>query len=320
MNQTEVKRRQVEAIANILMFVTIYVMGWLTGDKGITYTAVGVELCAVLWIGISGNLSDSLGRLLRSRKNKGQYRNMAKMRSNVMLFQVILGLAGSLVLAGMSSILAGKLFRISYSSLILLVLSPLVLFRTVSAVLAGYFQGEGSEFPRAIAGILRQIFLLGFGILFCHLLGDYGERVGRLLRQENFKAMYGGLGIALAADISELLVILFLGLIYKRSGRFERKAKQEGMYTADSLWDSVRYLWNARWLSFVTTLCAFLPIVLGLLFYGRNTEAPEQMAVEYGLYVGKYLVIVGIGTVLIRTSALSIIGKTFQCFKREEKP
>ena len=209
MNQTEVKRRQVEAIANILMFVTIYVMGWLTGDKGITYTAVGVELCAVLWIGISGNLSDSLGRLLRSRKNKGQYRNMAKMRSNVMLFQVILGLAGSLVLAGMSSILAGKLFRISYSSLILLVLSPLVLFRTVSAVLAGYFQGEGSEFPRAIAGILRQIFLLGFGILFCHLLGDYGERVGRLLRQENFKAMYGGLGIALAADISELLVILF---------------------------------------------------------------------------------------------------------------
>ena len=56
------------------------------------------------------------------------------------------------------------------------------------------------------------------------MLGGYGEKVSSLLRQENFTGMYSGLGIALAIDISELFVILFLGLIYKGSRRFEKRA------------------------------------------------------------------------------------------------
>ena len=229
MNQTEIRRRQAGAFAYILMFVTIYVMGRLTGDKGIAYTAVAAQACAIFWIAINGSMSDTLGRLLRNRRNKGQYRNMAKMRSSAMLFQLALGALGSLILAAMSGILADKLFRIPCSRLILLAFAPVVLLRTVSAVLAGYFQGEGSEVPGAIAGILRQILWLGFGLLFCRILGGYGEKVSDLLREENYTAMYSGLGIALAADLAELLVILFLGLIYKRSRRIERKGKQEGI-------------------------------------------------------------------------------------------
>lgn len=317
MNQTEIRRRQTGAFAHILMFVTIYVMGRLTGDKGIAYTAVAAEICAVFWIAINGSMSDALGRLLRNRRNKGQYRNMVKMRSSVMLFQLALGALGSLSLAAMSGILADKLFRIPCSRLILLAFAPVVLLRTASAVFTGYFQGEGSEVPGAIAGILRQVFLLGFGLLFGRILGGYGEKVSSLLREENFTAMYSGLGIALAADLAELLVILFLGLIYRGSRRVERRGKQEGMYTVDSLWDSVRYLHNARWPQFVTALCLFLPPLLGLLFCGRN-QAGERMTVEYGQYMGKYLVVCGIAGVLISMPLLSVIGKIFQCFKREE--
>lgn len=318
MNQTEVKRRQAEAFADILMFVTIYVMGRLTGDKGIAYTAVAVQGCGIIWIAVSGSLSDALGRLLRNRKNKGQYKNMAKMRGSVMLFQLILGAAGSLILAGLSGVVADKLFRIPYSGLILLALAPMVLLRTVSAVLAGYFQGEGAEFPRALAGILRQVFSLGFGILFCSLLGGYGEKVSSLLRQENFTGMYSGLGIALALDLAELFVILFLMLIYKGSRRFDRKAKQEGMYTADSLWDSVRHVHNARWPQFATALLVFFPLVAGLLVCGRNGDSGERLTVEYGRYVGKYLVVCGILAELIIAAILPVIGRIFQCFKREE--
>ena len=86
MNQAEAKRRQAEAFSDILMFVTIYVLGGLTGDNGITYTAVAVQACTLFWIMISGSLSDALGKLLRARKNKGQYRNIARMRGSAMLF------------------------------------------------------------------------------------------------------------------------------------------------------------------------------------------------------------------------------------------
>ena len=47
MNQAEAKRRQAEALSDILMFVAIYVLGGLTGDNGITYTAVAVQVCTL---------------------------------------------------------------------------------------------------------------------------------------------------------------------------------------------------------------------------------------------------------------------------------
>ncbi len=318
MNQTEVKRRQAERLSDILMFITIYVMGRLTGDKGIAYTAVAATVCALLWIAVSGSLSDALGRLLRSRKNKGQYRNIARMRGSTMVFQMALGLAGSLCLAALSGVVSEKVFRIPYSWLILLALSPIVLLRTISAVLTGYFQGEGSELPKAIAGILRQVFLLGFVILFSHLVGGYGERVSSLLRQENYSAMYGGLGIALAVNSAELFVLLFLGLIYKVSRRSERKGKQEAMYATDSRWECVMHLYSARWPQFLTAVCAFLPFVLGLFFSCLASEDIERTAAEYGLYAGKYLVVCGVVSSVITIAALPVIGKIFQCFKRDE--
>lgn len=318
MNQTEIKRRQAEGLSDILMFITIYVMGRLAGDKGIAYTAVAAVACALLWIVVCGGVSDALGRLLRSRKNKGQYKNIAKMRGTVMLCQTGLGAAGSLMLAVSSGAVSEKLFRIPYSGLILLAFSPIVLLRTVSAVFTGYFQGEGSESPKAIAGILRQVFLLGFGILFCHVVGGYGERVASLLRQENYSAMYSGLGIALAVNLSELFVILFLGLIYKLSRRSERKGKQEAMYTTDSRWECVMYLHSARWPQFITGLCVFLPFALGLLFGCMTSENIEQTAAEYGLYAGKYLVACGVVASMVTIMLLPVIGKMFQCFKREE--
>ncbi len=318
MNQAEAKRRQAEAFSNILMFVTIFVLGGLTGDNGITYTAVAVQACTLFWIIISGSLSDALGRLLRTRKNKGQYKNIVRMRGSVMLFQLVLGLAGSLILAALSGAVADKLFRIPYSGLILLAMSPVVALRSVSAVLEGYFQGEGLELPRAIAGILRQAFLLGLGILFCHLVGGYGEKVSSLLRQENFSAMYGGLGIALAVSLSELLVVLFLGLIYKATRRAEQKARQEGMYATDSPWECARYLHSARWPQWLTGLCAFLPFALGLVFLGRKGADSGQMAVEYGLYVGRYLVTCGIVAAVVTILIIPVIARIFQCFKREE--
>lgn len=318
MNQAEAKRRQAEAVSAVLMLITIYVIGRQIGERGVAYMAVAAEVCSLLWIAVSGSLSDALGRLLRGRRNKGQYRNIAKMRNSVMICQASLGLAGSLLLLAFSRWIAGSLFRIPYSGLLLAALSPIVLLRSVSAVLLGYFQGEGAELPRAMAGILRQVFLCGFGLLFGHMESVYGEKVGRLLRQENFAYMYGGLGIALAVILSELLVLLFLALIFRKSRSSEKKAKQEGMYSTDSAWECIRFAHSGRWPQFMTGFLLFLPFVLGLVFFARTAEDGGQMALEYGGYAGGYLVVSGICAALIVIAMLPVIARIFLCFKREE--
>ena len=195
MNQAEIKRRQAEEIANILTLVTIFILGNRMDKGGITYMAAALSACTLVGILVSGSLADTLGKLLRSRRNKGQYKNILAMRRSAMLFQAALGLAGALFLIICAGGIAEGIFRISYSRFILMALAPLVLLRTVSSVIQGYFQGEAAELPRAVSGILRRIFLLGFGYLFGNMLGRYGEKVSGLLKEANFTSMYCCMGI-----------------------------------------------------------------------------------------------------------------------------
>lgn len=318
MNQAETKRRQAEAFSDILMLITIYIIGKQIGDEGIAYMAVAVESCALLWIALSGCLSDALGKLLRGRRNKGQYRNSAKMRNSVMVSQAAAGLVGSLLLVVFAGGIAGKVFRMPHSGLILMVLSPIVLFRSVSAVLMGCFQGEGSEFPRAVSGVLRQVLLCGFGSLFGRMLSRHGEKVSRLVRQEDVVFMYSGMGVAIGILIAELFVLLFLGFLYKVSRNTDKRARQEGMYSTDSVWECIGFLHNSRWPQLMTEFLLFLPIVLGLIFLPKSGEEGSGAVLGYGLYVGKYLVVCGICAAMIWIMALPVIGKVFLSFKREE--
>lgn len=317
MNQAETKRRQAEAISDILMLITIYIIGKQIGDEGIIYMAAAAEACALLWIALSGCLSDALGKLLRSRKNKGQYRNIRKMCNSVMLFQTAAGLVGSLLMAVFAGGVA-NVFRMPHSRMILMVLSPIVLLRTISAVLVGCLQGEGKEFPRAISEILRPVFLCGFGMLFGQMLGSHGEKVSRLVRQKDVVFMYSGMGVAIGIVLAELFVILFLGLIYKMSRSSGKRAQQEGMYSTNSAWECISFLHNGRWPQVMTAFVLFLPLVLGLVFLTRSVEDVGSVALGYGLYVVKYLVVCGVCATVMWALALPVMAKVFLCFKREE--
>lgn len=70
MNRAEVKRRQAEALAEILTWLTLSVTGNLAGDNGVTYVVVAYEIFLFMWMLVGGGLTDSLGRLLRNRNNK----------------------------------------------------------------------------------------------------------------------------------------------------------------------------------------------------------------------------------------------------------
>ena len=320
MNRAEVKRRQAESLAEILTWITLAVMGNLTGNNGITYVVVAYEMFLLVWMPVGGGLTDSLGRLLRNRNNKGQYKNAEKMRSFTLVFQAVAGGAGSILLLAAAQPAAELVFKVRYSTLILMVLAPAIFLRSVSSVLLGYFQGEGSELPTAMTGILRQLFIMGFGYLFAGGLQKYGGQVSELLKQHNFVAMYSGVGIAAAVTAAEVFILLFLFLLYKGNSRRIRRSKPEsGMRTTDSSMDCLRCLWGSRWSEIVTGLFAFMPLPLGWLFYGKSVQEEDVAAMEYGIYMGKYLVVCGIWAALVTMTVLPVIGKGFAAMKKEEQ-
>lgn len=320
MNRAEVRRRQAKALAEILTWLVLLAVGRLTGNNGVTYVVAAYEIFMLVWLLAGGGLTDSLGRLLRNRSNKGQYKNAAKMKSFAIVFQAASGALCSVLLLLVAQPVAEAVFKVRYSVLILMVLSPTVFLRGISAVLLGYFQGEGFELPAAVAGILRPLLVLGFGYLFAGALKGYGEQVSGLLNQGNFTAMYGGVGIAVAVSVAEAVIALLLFLVYKLSSRRRKRTKPEsGMRTTDSSMDCLRYLYASRWSGLVAGLLAFLPLPLGWMFYGKSVRDEDIAAVEYGIYVGQYLAVCGIAVSLIMLLVLPVIGKGLACLKKEEQ-
>lgn len=319
MNQAEIKRRQAEMLGAVLTFLTLAVVARVTGENGVTYIVAALEVYGLVWALVGGGVSATLGRLLRIRNAKGQYRNSLKLRKNVFLLQTVLGAAGSLLLLLLAEELTTELFGLQYSAIILRVLAPALFLRAVSDVLLGCLQGEGSELPTAVYAILKQLFILGFGLLFGRMLADYGAKVSRLLLQDNFKSMYGGIGIAIAISLTEGLMVIFLFLIYKGRKRPGAKLQEDGMRFTDSMSGSLRIFALNRAGQLGITLAAVLPFPAGLLLIQRTAADAGAAAVEYGAYLSGYLVLCGGVSSLIYLLGLPVAGRVFVCLRKDEQ-
>lgn len=319
MNQVEVKRRQIQLGSYMLGLMNIWILGKNIGDNGIAYLAAALEAFGVLWMLTGSKVPDTLGRLLRGRNNRGQYKNAAKMRQHILIQQLVLGLFGAFLFLGCANVLAEKVFRVPYSRFIMMLLAPVLLIRAVSAVLLGYFQGDGSELPTAVSCVLRQIFLLGFGLLFGSILGGYGEKVSALLGQEDFTAMYGGVGIAAAILLTEVLLVLFLFLVYRGSQKKARKREAEGMKATDSFVGHVRGLYRNMGGKMLLGLLESLPLWMGLIFYQKSAADSYASVDNYGVYFGKYLVLCGLLALFVAILVTGLLSKTAVSVRKDEQ-
>lgn len=319
MNQVEVKRRQIEAGSCLIGLINLIIWNRLLGNSGLSYLVLAMENFFFFHTIVSGALSDSLGRILRGRGSKGQYRNASLIRKRSMVLQGVAGLAVGALSAACAGWIGGTFFQVRYSSFLILVMSPALFLRAVSAVLEGYFRGEGSELPGTVSAVLRQLLLMGFGLLFSGLLGDYGEKVSRLLREEAYTAMYGGVGIAIAIDLTELLVLLFLLLIYLGNRHSIRKQENGGMKRTESLADTVRILCGTRGIPMLLLLLAQLPLGLGAVFYRKSVTETAVFAENYGLFAGTYLVVCGFAVLLIYAVLVPASARTVALLRREEQ-
>ncbi len=318
MNQAEVRRRQAQAVSAVLALITLTVAARLAGYNGAAYVAAAVEIYALVSIAASGGVSNVLGRILRLRGAKGQYRNAAAMRRNALILQAATGFLGTAVLFLWAEKITTGLFKMQYSSAILMILAPAVFLRSMSSFLAGCSRGAGAELPVAAVDILRQILILIFSVSFCKLLGNYGSKVSRLLAHENFTSMYGGIGIAIAVTLSEVIVALFLLLIFKLSGRKEKRNFQEGMRVTDSLFDSIRILSVNRGAQVGMMFLAVLFVPLGMMLWQKGDSGSDTAALEYGLYLAVYGVVCGIAVGLVWLSLLPMCANTVNLLRKEE--
>jgi len=316
--QVELKKRQVEFGSNILGMISLIILGNILGDNGVVYIAFAFEVYLFFRTIISSGFSDTLGRLLRGRTSKGQYKNAAKLKRNAFVLETAVGAAVSVLVLAIAGIVGERLLGIRYCTAMICILAPGILLHAMVSILLGYFQAEGTELPTVISYVMRQVCIFLFALLFSKLLGEYGRKVSALLRQENFTAMYSGMGVALAITISELLVLLFLFLVYRSSRTRGKKGTGEGMRITDTFGSQTGAVLSSMYPTMLIAVCAHLPIWLGILFYEKS--AADAAGLElYGVYYGKYLPLVGILYLVICILILPNCYRTVSCIRRDEQ-
>ncbi|MCM1045425.1 MAG: hypothetical protein NC417_07930 [Candidatus Gastranaerophilales bacterium] len=317
MNQAEMKRRQIISIASMLNMIALLLLGNCMGENGLAYYAAAYEFFWLLWCLAGGSVSDALGRMLRERNARNQYKNVSQMRRYVMLFQGSVGLAVSVLSALTGSLVVKYVFHVPHGSFLVLMLAPMLFLRTIGAVLLGYFQGGGSEFPTVASSVMRPVLFVGFGLLFGNLFKGYGEKVSALLGRIEFVDMHSAIGVSLAACLTEFLLLLFLLILYRGNSGLGR-VEQTGMRTTDSLGNVLRVFYGKMRASMLMQALERFPVWLSLILLGKCAAMMEGAEAAYGIFYGRYLALVCAVIFLIDALVVPVSVKVQSYIRRDD--
>lgn len=318
MNLAEIKRKKIQAISIVLAFLNLIYISKISGYQGVTYLMVCMEIYGVFAVVINGGLSDVLGRLIRIRNAKGQYRSSENIKRYTFMLQLISGSLGMVILFFSGKTLVAFMGDMKYCRFIILLFAPLVLLRSLSCLLSGLVKGQGTELPESIAVVLRQILIFVVSMIFCKMLGEYGEKVSHLLRQENFKSMYIDVGVMIALLLSEVFVTVFLFLIHKAVGRYNQKETKEGFRSAESVMDCIRLVLGNRLPMMLILLLLLLTFPVCFKVYINNAAETENAVIHYGMFSAEYLSVIGILLCVLNIPMFTMVGKLRQTIKKNE--
>lgn len=317
MNQVEVKSKQIQAIVSVFGLVTWLVLGSMIGDNGIAYFAVATEGFLIFYDLLAGRLAEALGRVLRTRYAKGQFKNADKVKSSVLIFQASLGVLGGILLFFLAPVLAEKVFLIPYGTFPLQILAFVLVIRVVMHIFLGYLQGSGTQMPVVVVQFLRYILYFGFTFLFVKMFREYGKKVELLLLNDSLPSMYGAAGMAVAVAVTELLLLLFVLFLYVISRKAQRK-QTEGLKKTETFKGAVGSLYGAMSSLFLADLLIRLPLWLGMILYMRSVEDVQAATVTFGKFYGKYLVVCMIPILICGSLIHSLAFRTVKAMRKGE--
>lgn len=308
MNQAEVKRKQIQLYSYAACVLVLLYFGSIFGNSGMTCFVVALEsLMIFLQVGC-GNVADVFGKMLRYRRKRGLYANVCAVRRRLVVLLSVLAVLCFVLMFALSAVLADKLWQISTAGLIIRVLSPIVLIRMVTSILQGHFQSFGSHVQTTISYLIRPVLYLFLGKALCNKNMLYGEKVANLLQNEDFRGMYGAVGVAVALIIAELIILVLMLLCYFISDRnSDRKKSREGLQQKESVAETLTTFGRLSGINIGIGLFAHL-LVIAMLFFLEDKS-------PIGIYFGTYLAVGTLPVLIIGARFYLIYAKTIYALK-----
>lgn len=298
-------------LSRIIGIARRFPMEHIIGDVGNGYYSAAYEVYALLLIISCYSMPLAVSKVVSAKISKKQYKNAQKAFQCAMIFAIIAGGITFFVVEAFGDILATNFMLEPMSALALKVLGPALIIVSVMGVFRGYFQGLGTMMPTAVSQIIEQVFVMIASIAGAYFLYQQGEKVGALLHNENYAPSYGAAGASLGPVIGSLIGLIFLVFVY-----LAFKSQNKSLIEKDTTRKEDDYKTLFRLI-----ILTIFPVLLSTTVYNISNVIDIRIyndimikkgfdsvkAYNWGVYSGKYKVLVNVPIALANAMCSSIV-------------
>jgi Membrane protein involved in the export of O-antigen and teichoic acid len=294
----------------------------IIGDKGLGFFAAGMELLAVLSAVFSYGISKTVMLLVKYRAKRDMFKSAKKVYRSALFFTMAISILAAVFVFFFGEFIA-QTFVLEYMGyLAVMAVAPAILLSGLLGVIRGYLQGMGAMTPTVHSKLLEKVIMLFACLMLAAERYNYGLKVAALLRNDDYAAAYGAMGAAIGVSIAggvAVLHMVFIKLAY--TGTFKQQLAKDTSKYVES---------NGQIISMFFSVA--LPYLLCALLYNMNYLVDQRIfnyamnrqergsirVAHWGIYYGKYSVIIGIFAVACALAAVSGIPRIAQMYEKQE--
>ena len=272
--------------------LTNYIGGYGLG----LYQMVYPVYCLLLTVSATG-IPSSIAKLTAEQIARKQS-DRAVLKTAMKLF-LIIGLVGTVTMA----VIAPFLSKAQGSESVVggyYALAPSVFLVSAISVFRGWFQGRNRMFPTALSEITEQAVKVGIGLVFAYIF-----------RNEVEKAV---VFLLLAVSVSELVALLLMIFIYRRTRKRDPKTKNEGGMVA--MKSVLRLSIPVTFNSILIPLSGLLDSIIAPRLLGAYATDAVTL---YGLFSGGAVTIINLPVSVCYGIAAASIPRVATAFERKEE-
>ncbi len=278
-------------------------------DEGNGIYACVYELFMVFVLIGSYSLPLAISKMVAVRINRGQYKNAGRVIKTGMLAAIIFGIAVTLLTMVLSGFLTKTIMLVDFAKFAFMCLIPALTFVMMSSVLQGYFQGQGTMMPTCTSKLIGQMIQFVMCLIFASGMADYGKKAGVVLNENSYQSAFGVSGAAIGILLGEIFTFVFLILLYcVYSKKVKKQSLLDNTKNLENMGSLLRVLIVAVLPFLVNTLVMRLNLLINQRIFNGYMVGKGQsqtMLTEFGIYYGKYHILMQIPLVFLLILALN---------------
>ncbi len=295
-------------IAKVIGMVYRIPLSRILGDEGYAYYGTANEIYMILLMISTFSLPLAVSKMVSEKVHLGEWKNSQRILRCAMKFAVLCGAVMSILCFALADVITGNIMKIGNAAYGLRVLSLAIFIFAVTGVLRGFFQGHGTMVPTATSQVVEQIVHAVVSIVLAVVMMNRAAQDG----DRSHAAALGAAGATAGTVFGVLVALIMLLFVY---GRFRRAYAKRIRTDEKKELDSDKMIYT-------TILLTILPVVLSTLIYNispsldqgifnnilaRQGYTSEQYNAIYGIYLGKFRVLMNVPLALASSLAPSVV-------------